>query len=78
MKLKEKQLNYYRERFKKSWDYYALVGDAWLSGYEQALNNVFYNGTEATDMGDTNVEVTYEKGEHQTGAKFSSDDPESN
>ncbi len=39
MKRYEKQCIDYAERFKRNWEWYCLVKDAWLAGYAQAKTN---------------------------------------
>ena len=35
----EKQCLDYAERYKRNWEYYTLVKDAWLAGYNKAKEN---------------------------------------
>lgn len=46
----EKQCLDYAERFKRNWEYYTLVKDAWLAGYAQAKRNFSEYETEKQDL----------------------------
>lgn len=71
MTLKEKQLNDQRVRYKNDWHSYVVAGDYWLMGYKQALANLIINpDLTIDDYGSTDVEVTFENGSHQIGAKL--------
>lgn len=59
----EKQCLDYAERFKRNWEYYGLVKDAWLAGYAQAKANF----TEFEKEPET---LIAENGSHQIGEKL--------
>lgn len=60
MKRYEKQCIDYAERFKRNWEYYTLVKDAWLAGYAQAKANFTEFETEKQTL-------ILLPGEHQIG-----------
>ena len=60
MKRYEKQCVDYAERFKRNWEWYGLVKDAWLAGYAQAKSNFTEYESE------TQIHIT-EPGGHQCG-----------
>lgn len=63
MKKYEKQCIDYAERFKKNWEWYGMVKDAWLAGYQQAKKNFSEFDTEIQTLHINN-------GDHQTGEKL--------
>lgn len=60
MKRYEKQCIDYAERFKRNWEYYTLVKDAWLAGYAQAKANF-------TEFEAEKQILVLPPGEHQIG-----------
>ena len=63
MKRYEKQCIDYSERFKRNWEWYCLVKDAWLAGYAQAKANFTEFETEPETL-------IAENGSHQIGEKL--------
>jgi len=59
----EKQCLDYAERFKRNWEWYGMVKDAWLAGYQQAKIN-FSEFEKETHI------LVSENGSHQTGEKL--------
>jgi len=78
MKTVEVSCNEYRERFKKNWEFYALAGDSYLNGFKDAVdmltemlahdNNAL---TALYHVGQQVVEIEFNNGSHQIGAKMS-------
>lgn len=46
----EKQCLDYAERFKRNWEWYGMVKDAWLAGYAQAKKNFSEFETEKENL----------------------------
>lgn len=63
MKRYEKQCIDYSEKYKRNWEYYCLVKDAWLAGYAQAKKNFTEFETESQTL-------VSENGSHQIGEKL--------
>lgn len=63
MKLYEKQCIDYAEKYKRNWEYYCLVKDAWLAGYKQAKVNFSEFESEQQTLDISN-------GEHQIGERL--------
>lgn len=59
----EKQCLDYAERYKRNWEWYGMVKDAWLAGYKQAKINFSEFETEKQI-------IICENGSHQSGEQL--------